>query len=429
MAKAIYLGDPSTGVARKVKKLYVGDANTGVARKIKKVYVGDANTGVARLCYTAGERGYYLASYSKGTIWYSKAAYGAWTQLQLANTLSHAIIEFGDYYVVGWSSGSSRGLYYSTDCKEWKSSDVTATGANLNYYMSVKKDKLYLYKNESVAIETSDCVTFKEVQTSTLPWWGTTEMHDGTLVKTTRTPNGNYHHIYRIMMSKDNGVTWTTSNYSRLLQTSSSYYHSSVTIENVNGRCLVMFDYASYYSSSGDFQCDYDVESLWFDLSGATPEPVALTYLLQKGSGSNAKSYYWMRVWSNKLLTYEWTKLLANYGMSDPGNTQIAKVDPAKSGFTSTGTIYRNTNDNYANADTVKAVNNMSAVYCKDEDCFYVIVSDYYNSNTYNTLRERGYKITKTDAYNYSTLSNALYEETTFPQSLGYRQNTIYKAK
>lgn len=53
MAKGMYIGDPSTGLAKKMKKLYIGDPSTGVARKVKKVYIGDPNTGLARLCWTA----------------------------------------------------------------------------------------------------------------------------------------------------------------------------------------------------------------------------------------------------------------------------------------------------------------------------------------------------------------------------------------
>lgn len=53
MAKGFYLGDPATGLARKVKKLYIGDPVTGVARKVKKVYIGDPTTGLARLCWAA----------------------------------------------------------------------------------------------------------------------------------------------------------------------------------------------------------------------------------------------------------------------------------------------------------------------------------------------------------------------------------------
>jgi len=52
MAKGMYLGDPITGLAKKIKKLYIGDPSTGVARKVKKVYIGDPNTGVARLCWS-----------------------------------------------------------------------------------------------------------------------------------------------------------------------------------------------------------------------------------------------------------------------------------------------------------------------------------------------------------------------------------------
>lgn len=52
MAKGFYLGDPATGLARKVKKLYIGDPVTGVARKVKKVYIGDPTTGVARLAWS-----------------------------------------------------------------------------------------------------------------------------------------------------------------------------------------------------------------------------------------------------------------------------------------------------------------------------------------------------------------------------------------
>lgn len=52
MAKGMYIGDPSTGLAKKVKKLYIGDPSTGVARKVKKVYIGDPTTGLARLAWS-----------------------------------------------------------------------------------------------------------------------------------------------------------------------------------------------------------------------------------------------------------------------------------------------------------------------------------------------------------------------------------------
>lgn len=54
MAKGFYLGDPTTGLARKVKKLYIGDPTTGLVRKVKKVFIGDPVTGLARLFYSSG---------------------------------------------------------------------------------------------------------------------------------------------------------------------------------------------------------------------------------------------------------------------------------------------------------------------------------------------------------------------------------------
>lgn len=54
--KALYVGDHN-GIARKVKDYYIGDPTTGVARRIMKKYVGDAN-GVARLVYAFGLNGY-----------------------------------------------------------------------------------------------------------------------------------------------------------------------------------------------------------------------------------------------------------------------------------------------------------------------------------------------------------------------------------
>lgn len=67
MAKGLYLGDPSTGVAKKIKKLYIGDPSTGVARKVKKVYIGDPNTGVARLCWQDYVASQYMVAYGTGT--------------------------------------------------------------------------------------------------------------------------------------------------------------------------------------------------------------------------------------------------------------------------------------------------------------------------------------------------------------------------
>lgn len=67
MAKGLYLGDPTTGLAKRVKKMCLGDPLTGVARNIKKVYIGDPNTGVARLCWQDYVASQYMVGYGTGT--------------------------------------------------------------------------------------------------------------------------------------------------------------------------------------------------------------------------------------------------------------------------------------------------------------------------------------------------------------------------
>lgn len=67
MAKGLYLGDPTTGLAKRVKKMCLGDPLTGVARNIKKVYIGDPNTGIARLCWQDYVASQYMVGYGTGT--------------------------------------------------------------------------------------------------------------------------------------------------------------------------------------------------------------------------------------------------------------------------------------------------------------------------------------------------------------------------
>lgn len=107
MGAGIYLGDPYTGLARRVKQLYLGDPYTGLARKVKCIYLGDPFTGLARIAWRADVVNPIFVSsqtFTDGVKWnnYSDTVYSYVVQK--------------DYIIVTAGNNIGSGGYFRTAC-------------------------------------------------------------------------------------------------------------------------------------------------------------------------------------------------------------------------------------------------------------------------------------------------------------------------
>nr|WP_295681094.1 hypothetical protein [uncultured Lachnoclostridium sp.]DAD78551.1 MAG TPA: hypothetical protein [Caudovirales sp. ctCiv1] len=266
MAKGLYLGDPTTGLAKRVKKMCLGDPLTGVARNIKKVYIGDPSIGVARLCYTAGERGVFIAGFEgsqtiiRTTNIEDQSSYMV---IPLSNVMYGTVQEFGDYYVMLWKTSSSRGLYYSTDGKEWQSTDMTSFTSSLyNEPPLVYNGELYIKDWSSSKLMyhmTNNCTTFTTIEATALPWYGYGTKHLGGTkwAKLTYDTNNNVD-SYKVSISNDGGTSWVTGGtVVSVKHNGSSSWSSGAELLYVDGLLFVCGSFIEYQSTNYmDYVCD-----------------------------------------------------------------------------------------------------------------------------------------------------------------------------
>lgn len=163
MAKEIYLGDPATGLARKIKKLYLGDPTNGLARKVKKMYIGDPVTGLARLCWSAVAPGLFASTkvFSKdGITWITKPTY----DVPYAN--NPTVMVDGVYYRPNEYTGA---FYKSNDITNSAWTQISQlSGCNVRFFNFINGQFVVVmriqgssqYKNSFRIAASTDCINW-----------------------------------------------------------------------------------------------------------------------------------------------------------------------------------------------------------------------------------------------------------------------------
>ncbi|ABX41183.1 hypothetical protein [Lachnoclostridium phytofermentans] len=403
MAKGLYIGDPSIGLAKKIKKLYIGDPSTGAARNVKKVYIGDQSTGVARLAWTAGTRGMFLVSFNTGGIFKTNNIenLSSYVKVDLPNTYAYTMMEGGDYYIIDWQTSTSCGIYYSTDCVEWVSKDLT----NLMYYKQWRKyywdGEFYFtdYKNSKLVYQkTKDFVNFTQIDMTAVPYHDCTIVNDTTFVKITTTITGTYPYDYRNYyptITYDKGKTWTIGTFLGSHYNSGSYYASGSSIKYYPewGGLHANKTYVSYASSDGQFKCTGENLSATYNVNNISEKKSLLEWSSSNYVGSNYNVSL-----GDLPFRYQETLTASTYGESWVSNVQLLQLYP-----------YSNT-PQYSLGDAVSfsypaEQNNWLSIKCLDKNCYYLLTTKKTGNNLY-AFNVYKVPIGYTASYRFSALIN-----------------------
>lgn len=409
MAKGMYLGDPSTGVAKKIKKLYIGDPSTGVARNVKKVYIGDPITGLARLAWTSGTKGMFLLGFNTGGIFRTNNIenLSSYIKVDLPNAYAYTMMEGGDYYVIDWNTSTSWGIYYSTDCVEWISKDLT----NIMYYKQSRKyywdGEFYFqdYKNSKLVYQkTKDFVNFTQIDVTAVPYHECTFINSTTFAKLTKTVTGTYPYErlnYYPTITYDGGKTWTVAtNPLSSHYNNGGYYKAGGAIKYYPdwGGLNAEVTYVSYASYDGVFKCEGNNVSAVININNINEKKEVLSW--SSSYGGNSSNY---DIHLGDLPFRRMETLNSTYGESWISNLWLLQLYP-----------YSDTNT-YNLGDSVyfsymANENNYLTIRCPDKNCYYLLTTKKTNSAQppNATYAFNVYKVPKvyTSSYRFSALIN-----------------------